>query len=165
VTALVTPIRNCAPWSAIALKSSAGAAEVLPIFTVKQPADFLAKSARNGWRVYATDAIPPDTKRPGDKPTASDDTSAVVYTFARNLTRIPNHNPLAEHPTILMMGAEGEGLRSSLLNQANYKVGIGAGRGVQQAGVDSLNVSVAASLLCFDMMSKRKEQKPGELLF
>jgi 21S rRNA (GM2251-2'-O)-methyltransferase len=66
-----------------------------------------------------------------------------------------------------MMGAEGEGLRSSLLSQANYKVGIRGGRKVDEIGVDSLNVSVAASLLCYEFLQRPKDvrKKPGERLF
>lgn len=67
-----------------------------------------------------------------------------------------------------MMGAEGTGLRDSLLNLAHYKVGIQQGREVDEVGVDSLNVSVAASLLCYEMLRKRKAKpapNPEEVLF
>jgi 21S rRNA (GM2251-2'-O)-methyltransferase len=63
-----------------------------------------------------------------------------------------------------MMGAESSGLRASLLNQAHYKVGIRAGRDGRKIGLDSLNVSVAASLLCYEFM-KKPEKKSGGLLF
>lgn len=77
--------------------------------------------------------------------------------MARSAKRLPvEHSPVAEHPTILMMGAEGAGLRSSLLNLAHYNVGIPQGREVDEVGVDSLNVSVAASILCYEML-----QRPG----
>lgn len=96
-----------------------------------------------------------------------DDSSNVVFTYARSPKRVPSpHHPVATHPTILMMGAEGAGLRSSLINHAHYKVGIVAGR-QDEIGVDSLNVSVAASLLCFEFLKKPPSQprKSGELLF
>lgn len=65
-----------------------------------------------------------------------------------------------------MMGAEGAGLRSGLLNQAHYKVGIRHGRETDEVGVDSLNVSVAASLLCYEMLQKPQTvRKPGDWLF
>jgi 21S rRNA (GM2251-2'-O)-methyltransferase len=85
--------------------------------------------------------------------------SKVVYTIARSTKRLPaDHSPVAEHPTILMMGAEGTGLKTSLLNLAHYKVGIPHGREVNEVGVDSLNVSVAASILCYEMLQKPKSQ-------
>jgi 21S rRNA (GM2251-2'-O)-methyltransferase len=65
-----------------------------------------------------------------------------------------------------MMGSEGEGLRNSLLNMAHFKVGIRHGREVDEVGVDSLNVSVAASLLCYHMLQKpRPKRNAGELMF
>lgn len=160
VDAIVTPSRQSAPWSHVAVKASAGAAEAIPIFRVAQPADFLAQSARDGWRLYASGAAPPE-----DPEVSRDDTSSeIVYTFARSSQRLPaDHCPVQQHPTVLMMGAESTGLRSSLLNAAHYNVGIRHGREVDEVGVDSLNVSVAASLLCHQML--RKPPRPKNLLF
>ena len=66
-----------------------------------------------------------------------------------------------------MMGAEGTGLKASLLNIAHYKVGIKHGRQIDEVGVDSLNVSVAASLLCHDMLKRKKvvERDPENVVF
>lgn len=164
VEAIITPTRQSAPWSHIAVKASAGAAEAIPIFKVSEPANFLGMASRNGWRCYASDAVP-STKA---SPNAGDDTTSdVVYTLARSSKQLTNHSPVAEHPTILMMGAEGTGLKTSLLNIAHYKVGIKHGREVDEVGVDSLNVSVAASLLCHDMLKKKKvvERDPENTVF
>ncbi len=46
-----------------------------------------------------------------------------------------------------MLGGEGEGLRWNLQKKADYLVGI-EGQRLGQGGVDSLNVSVAAGILC-----------------
>lgn len=172
VDAVVTATRQTAPWSHITLKASAGAAEAIPIFQVSQATDFLGRSAREGWRVYASDAIPPAEQRPHSISTTSeaslaDFASSIIYTYAKNPKRLAaEHCPVENHPTILMMGAEGTGLRSSLLNMAHYKVGIRHGRDVDEVGVDSLNVSVAASLLCYEMLQKPKPRRSaGELMF
>lgn len=152
VEAIITPTRQSAPWSHIAVKASAGAAEAIPIFKVAEPADFLGKASRNGWRCYAAASVPV-SREEADKP---DQTSEIVYSLARSDKRLPaEHSPVAEHPTILMMGAEGAGLKSSLLNISHYNVGITHGRDVDEVGVDSLNVSVAASLLCADMLKRK----------
>lgn len=169
VDAIVTPTRQSAPWSHIAVKASAGAAEAIPIFKVNQATDFLGQSARAGWRIYASDAVPP-MEQPALQGTFSKKNdiplARIVYTQARSAKRLPTeHSPVHDHPTILMMGAEGTGLRSSLLNLAHFKVGILHGREVDEIGVDSLNVSVAASLLCFEMLQKPKPQAPSSLLF
>jgi 21S rRNA (GM2251-2'-O)-methyltransferase len=170
VDAIVTPTRQSAPWSHIALKASAGAAEAVPIFKVNHPTEFLGQSARVGWRIYASDAVPP-AELPSLQGASSGKqqgppTSDVIYTQARSAKRLPvEHCPVESHPTILMMGAEGTGLRSSLLNLAHFKVGIRHGRDVDEIGVDSLNVSVAASLLCYEMLQKPKPRTPGNVLF
>ncbi|KAH6611652.1 hypothetical protein C7974DRAFT_393110 [Boeremia exigua] len=160
--AIVTPARQSAPWSHIAVKASAGAAEAVPIFRVSEPADFLGKSSRNGWRCYAADAVPTAND-------AQDGTSDVVYTQARasDPKPIPDHSPVAQHPTILMLGAEATGLKTSLLKIAHYNVGIKHGREVDEVGVDSLNVSVAASLLCHDILRKKPvvERDPENVVF
>lgn len=169
VDAIVTPLRQSAPWSRIALKASAGAAEAIPIFKVNHATNFLGESAREGWRIYASDAIPP-AELPALQGTQSSQSaggpqSRVVFTQARSAKRLPQgHSPVENNPTILMMGAEGTGLRSSLLNLAHFKVGIRHGRDVDEIGVDSLNVSVAASLLCYEMLQK-PPARPKNLMF
>lgn len=165
VEAIITPTRQSAPWSHIAVKASAGAAEAIPIFKVAEGADFLGKASRNGWRCYAADSIPTPRGKEADDVSP---TSEIIYTLARSPKRLDaEHSPVAEHPTILMMGAEGSGLKPSLLNIAHYKVGIKHGRDIDEVGVDSLNVSVAASLLCHDMLKKKTvvERDPENIVF
>ena len=169
VDAIITPTRQSAPWSHIALKASAGAAEAIPIFKTTAPAELLGAASRNGWRCYAADAVPaskPQTRKEGEE--GGDATSDVVYSLARREGELlEQHSPVSEHPTILMMGAEGAGLKASLLNAAHYKVGIRHGREVDEVGVDSLNVSVAAGLLCHDMLRKKPvvERDPENVIF
>ncbi|KAF2036762.1 alpha/beta knot, partial [Setomelanomma holmii] len=167
VDAIITPTHHTATWSHIAVKASAGAAESIPIIKVSQPTDFLSKSSRAGWRIYASVAVPstPSTVSEAPEEVISD----VIYTFAKSSKRLPvDHSPVTDHPTILMMGGEGTGLRTGLLNLAHYNVGIRHGRDVDEIGVDSLNVSVAASILCYEMLQKPKS-KPStpseEILF
>ncbi|KAL5118561.1 hypothetical protein ACEQ8H_003576 [Pleosporales sp. CAS-2024a] len=159
VDAIVTPSRQTAPWGHITLKASAGAAEAIPIFKVSSPRDFLGKSARAGWRIYASDSIATRPATAGEKEEGS---SKIVYSVGPSGKQLPNaHCPVAEHATILMMGAEGEGLGAGLLKLANYKVGIKHGRDVDEVGVDSLNVSVAASILCYEMLQKPSAKGGG----
>ncbi|PVI04093.1 hypothetical protein DM02DRAFT_519430 [Periconia macrospinosa] len=160
--AIVTPMRKSAPWSHVAVKASVGAAEAIPIFKVEHPSEFLVNSAREGWRIYASGAIPPAPPVLPSKEhlvTEEEPDSRVVYTFARSGKRLPEkYSPVKEHPSILMMGAEDTGLRESLVSAAHYKVGIRQGR-EDEVGVDSLNVSVAASLLCFQMLQKPRKSR------
>lgn len=161
VDAIATPTRASAPLSHIALKASAGAAEAITIFSIDNPFEFLTQSAQEGWKIYASDALPPRDGDPRDR------SSKVIFTYGRSNNRLYDHSPLVNHPTILMMGGEGAGLRGSLVAKAHYKVGIPAAREVNEIGVDSLNVGVASSLLCYEFMKKPKlgAQNLGDLLF
>ena len=59
---------------------------------------------------------------------------------------------------MLIFGSEGEGLRWKIQEKADLGVGIeGQRRG--QSGVDSLNVSVAAGLLCEAFLRKPNSSK------
>lgn len=176
VQAIVTPTRQSAPWSHIAVKASAGAAEAIPLFRAADPADFLGRASRNGWRCYAAAALPeskPHSRSPSHSPDADDNANThpdIIYTPSRSATPLPAHSPLLEHPTILMLGAEGAGLKAGLLNAAHYRVGIARGRAADDVGVESLNVSVAAGLLCQDILSKRggegeRERDPENVVF
>lgn len=68
-------------------------------------------------------------------------------------------DPTQNYPCVLMLGAEGEGLRSLLLKKADFLVGVEGNR-VGQNGVDSLNVSVAAGLLCDAFLRRSAQQNP-----
>lgn len=59
-------------------------------------------------------------------------------------------------------------MKTSLVNLARYKVGIPHGREANEVGVDSLNVSVAASILCYEMLHKPRtqpERDPENVVF
>jgi len=58
-----------------------------------------------------------------------------------------------KHPCILVLGSEGEGLRWDIQKKASFDVGI-EGQRIGQGTVDSLNVSVAAGLLCEAFLRK-----------
>lgn len=171
VDAIATPTRMSAPLSQIALKASSGAAEAIPIFAISNPTEFLTESVVFGWQVYASDAPPPVSTRSKSVVASAiasnldDDSSSIIFTMAGSNRPLYGHTPLAKHPTILMLGSEGSGLRSSLMARAHYKVGIRAAREVDEIGVDSLNVSAASALLCFEFMKRPKGLVKGDFLF
>ncbi|EFQ88423.1 hypothetical protein PTT_15708 [Pyrenophora teres f. teres 0-1] len=159
VDAIITPTHHTAEWSPIAIKASSGAAEAIPLFRVKEPEQFLHSSSQVGWRIYASDAVP----------LSKQDGRQVVYAVAKKYSPLPAyHSPLAEHPTILMMGSEHSGVKKHLAKMAHYKVGIPHGRSVDEVGVDSFNVSVATGILCYQMMQKPQaaaERDPKDVMF
>lgn len=131
VDALLVLEHSTAPFNAITLKVAAGAAEYLPILMVKNEHDLVKSSKKNGWRFFA--AISP-TSEGALKASEGDVASA-----------------LSKGPCVLMLGSEGEGLRSHLQKLADGVASIKNARG-ENAGIDSLNVSVASALLCQEFL-------------
>ncbi len=129
--------RSSAPISPVALKASAGASESLPLVSVNQPGGFLENCKKNGWKVFAATS-PGSDKRPKSR----------KYLSTSNLG-----GPVRKHPCILVLGSEGEGLRWDIQKKASFDVGI-EGQRIGQGTVDSLNVSVAAGLLCEAFLRK-----------
>lgn len=137
VDAVAISNRNSAPLSPVALKASAGASENLPLVSIARPAAFIEESQENGWKFYAAVAPPKSGNSNPDPPG----------------TRVSKHFSTADidpaerdHPCVLMLGGEGEGLRWNLQKKADFTVSIDGWR-AGDGGVDSLNVSVAAGLL------------------
>lgn len=138
--------RNCASVGPVALKASAGAAEFLPVFTYANPARLILNSSERGWRFFA--AVPPITKNQMRKGTYHRVEDDAVKTS------------LDTAPTVLVMGAEGEGLRDQVKNVCGHRVSIGSGPDTRSL-VDSLNVSVAAAVLCHGFLGKHSVKSKG----
>ncbi|TVY71320.1 rRNA methyltransferase [Lachnellula suecica] len=140
VSAVATSTRNSAPFSPVVLKSSAGASEHITLFSVSKPDSFIHNSKQAGWKVYA--AVAPSTDRSSKGRVSSVSTENLLH-------------PLLDDPCILMLGAEGDGLRQNLREKADVELYIpGSG---QSHTVDSLNVSVAAGILCNAFLGKSKK--------
>ncbi|KAI1462825.1 hypothetical protein F4805DRAFT_409454 [Annulohypoxylon moriforme] len=121
---------HSATLSSIASKASAGASEVIKLFSVDSILDFLTRSKENDWVVYA--AVAPNNRpREGKHLT---------------LDRVDTYDPLSTYPTILVVGSEGEGLGKDTRRLADYEVSIPNNSGFPL--VESLNVSVATGILC-----------------
>ncbi|KAF4625787.1 hypothetical protein G7Y89_g12378 [Cudoniella acicularis] len=137
VSAIAVSARNSASFSPVVLKASAGASESVTLFSVNKPAGFIHESRLAGWKVFA--AVAPSKGRDSHRSPRSISTDALG-------------DPLSHDPCILMLGSEGEGLRSNLKSKADVEVYI-PGRG---RTVESLNVSVAAGILCNSFLSRSK---------
>ena len=127
VSAIAISVHGSANITPIVLKASAGAFESMTLFSVAKPAEFVRGSKRSGWKIFA--AVPPGNGKAGES--------------------IPVHevrDPMRERPGLLMLGGEGGGLRKNLREKADVEVYIPGGD--KETGVDSLNVSVAAGVLC-----------------
>ncbi|KAL6906969.1 hypothetical protein GGI43DRAFT_248011 [Trichoderma evansii] len=125
--------RSSSTLTPVVLKSAAGAVEEITIFSVDSPVSFIEESKKAGWKTYAAVA-PPDSKlmQRHDK---------FIST-----ANVEAEQPLASHPCILILGNEGHGLSKPIKVAADYELSVPYF--VRNSSVDSLNVSVAAGLLC-----------------
>lgn len=116
--------RNCAPLNNTVSKVSAGAMEFMNIGSVNKPLDFVERSKTNGWKIVSADS---NRKR----------SNAVSTAQIKEM--------LQTSPVMLLVGSEGEGIRTSLLNKSDGIVTLGSANA--PLGVDSLNVSVATGII------------------
>lgn len=120
--------RNCASLTPLVSKTSAGAMEFLPIYTCEKPLQFFDDSASNGWSIVST-VTPETTMKYPAKAIQAEALAPLVH----------------ESPLLLVIGSEGNGIRTNLLNKSQYVVTLDSTR--DTGAVDSLNVSVATALL------------------
>jgi 21S rRNA (GM2251-2'-O)-methyltransferase len=136
--------QTSSPITPTVVKAAAGAAEELTIFSVADPASFLETSKKAGWASYV--AVAPTSSKGSRQQSTPED--------------IAEEDPLSEKPCILVMGNEGEGLSRRITSKANHQVTIMREASSSASSVDSLNVSVAAALLC-DAFTKGARRMPS----
>ncbi|KXJ90826.1 hypothetical protein Micbo1qcDRAFT_163468 [Microdochium bolleyi] len=141
VNAVAITKDSSAGLTPVALKASAGAAEVMTLFSVKSTLSFLEQSKEAGWMVYA--AVP--------------STSRMRNNSHLTLDRVESYDPLSSRPTILVIGSEGEGLAKQVRRVSDHEVSIPSASGLFDA-VDSLNASVATALLCQTFLKKQTNE-------
>ncbi|KAL9623845.1 MAG: hypothetical protein Q9160_001837 [Pyrenula sp. 1 TL-2023] len=132
VDGIITFSHGTAPFSAATLKASAGSAEHMTLLKTQNSVQLIKTSQANGWRFFA--AVAPES------------TSMSTATRNRPFTS-PAESALNKHPCVLILGEEGSGIQSKHQKAADSVVSIER-FGSAAAGIESLNVSVAAALLC-----------------
>ncbi|KAH7148663.1 hypothetical protein EDB81DRAFT_792906 [Dactylonectria macrodidyma] len=145
VDAVGITTRGSSTLTPVVLKSAAGAVEEISLFTVDDPITFIEESRKAGWKAYAAVA-PPDRKlirKHGSKFISTD--------------AIEAKSPLNEDPCLLILGNEGHGLSKDVKMASDYELSVP--RFVQGSCVDSLNVSVAAGLLCHSFVKEIEVEK------
>ncbi|KAH9900271.1 RNA methyltransferase [Xylariomycetidae sp. FL2044] len=138
VNAVAITKHSSATLTPVALKASAGAAEILTLFSVNSTLDFLTRSKESGWMAYA--AVPSNSRSRGN--------SHIT------LDRVEDYDPLSTRPTILVVGSEGEGLAKPVRRLSDFEVSIPNHAGLL-SDIDSLNVSVATGILCAAFLKKQ----------
>lgn len=123
---VVIPERRAAEVTPAACKASAGAVEHLPVARVRNVADWLAEAKAAGAWVYGADA------------------SGVPWTRPDYRGRV-----------VLVLGAEGAGLRPRVRGSCDELVALPL-----RGRVESLNVSSAAAALVYGILQRRLDSAP-----
>ena len=123
---LLVTDRRCAPLGAVASRASAGALERLPVARIANLVRGLEALKKLGFWVFGADAA-------GDQ----------------DLFAMPDK--LLSGPVVVVLGAEGRGLRPSTSEHVDHRVRI-----PMAGGVGSLNVSTAAAVMLFEWVRRRR---------
>ncbi|RUS22992.1 Alpha/beta knot methyltransferase [Endogone sp. FLAS-F59071] len=151
-----------APLSAVVSKVSAGAMEVMTVFSTRKLLGFLKATQSHGWKVIGTCATDSTQNQPvpttfDTAPTSSPTVMPIpspshhlVLSQLASLLDPSKPSPLAGKPLVLVLGNEATGLRTNVRNCCDYTVEI-PGRtevaGGEDREVESLNVGVAAGVV------------------
>jgi len=119
---VVIPERRSAEVTAVACKTSAGAVEHLDVARVRNLADWLGEAKQAGFWIWGADAEA--SQAPWDADLAG--------------------------PTVLVLGAEGKGIRPRVASACDGLVAL-----PRRGRVESLNVSAAAAALLFEAARQR----------
>jgi 23S rRNA (guanosine2251-2'-O)-methyltransferase len=125
---LVIPERRSAEVTPAACRASAGAVEHLPVARVRNLADWLGEAKRAGAWIYGA---------AGDAPASYD---------------APDYSGRV----VLVLGAEGRGLRKRVADSCDALVSI-----PMRGKVASLNVSTAAAVLVYGILHSRRRVDTG----
>ena len=132
--------KNSAPPSPVVSASSAGALEIMKIYSTYNLHKTLATAEMDGYRVIGASSSVP--KNLDDVP---------IY----NLQDLPPLDP--NQPTVLVLGSEGHGIRNLVATSCTEFVRIPGGsehmnQDADVGGVDSLNVSVTGGILLWHLL-------------
>ncbi|XP_064620878.1 rRNA methyltransferase 1, mitochondrial-like [Lineus longissimus] len=126
VEKIFVPKENSCRLSPVVHKASSGAVELLSLYALKDPEEFLQRVKDQSWNIVGTAG--------GDNQQADSPEKIDVNSYSN------------EHNTILLLGNEGKGLSPNLLTFCDSLVTVRP-RGFMNPAVDSLNVSVATGIL------------------
>ena len=143
--------------SSVVSKSSSGTLELVPVYAVRNTVDMVSEKLEQGWKVMAAD-IPDyfsNIDEDDDDITPVKDNNDNLSVSCVSVDDVQS----SDQPTLLLLGSEGSGIPSDILNIVQQKIFVPSSPGVHP-WVDSLNVSVAAGIiisrLCQHLRNKTK---------
>ncbi|XP_068934248.1 rRNA methyltransferase 1, mitochondrial [Petaurus breviceps papuanus] len=141
VDKVITSRTNSCPLTPVVSKASAGVMEVMDVFAADDLPGLLKAKAEQGWLVAGTVGCP------GSGVTQCSDipiVSCLEFLWDRS--------------TLLVLGNEGSGLSQEVRSLCHVLLTIQPGQKLTPE-VESLNVSVAAGILLYSIISQRKGQE------
>lgn len=132
---IVLCAKNSAPLSSVVSKSSSGAMEFLEIYNAKNLMKFLDESKANGWQIVGTSL-----------------SEGAIDVQELDVSK----------PTILVLGNEGYGVRTNIINRCDQLIKIDKRQSpssvisAQIDTIDSLNVSVTGGILIHQILRGKK---------
>ncbi|EWC44153.1 hypothetical protein DRE_06978 [Drechslerella stenobrocha 248] len=129
--------KNSTPATAMTSRASAGALEAINLYNVQDMQRFVTESIARGWSMFG--AMP----QPSNRELKATKTKKSV----KWLDAVSLGDPLTFTPAAVVMGNEADGLRPSLQKLMTHYVTVSKQEDVDEV-VDSLNVGVAASIIC-----------------
>ena len=139
--------KNSAPPSPVVSAASAGALELMTVYSTSNLPRTLTSAKNDGFRIVGA-----SSSVPGRSGVGSDETTEPPALY--DLQELPTVNS-SERPVLLVLGSEGHGLRSLVAKGCTEFVRIPAGETENSelaAGVDSLNVSVTGGILLWHLL-------------
>ncbi|KAF2076783.1 hypothetical protein CYY_001910 [Polysphondylium violaceum] len=128
---VVTNTKSC-PITPESSKNSAGAVEEYPIHRAESVIGFIRASKQNGWRIIGT---------------SPDDHENIK---SHNLNQFK-----LDQPTLLLIGNEGFGLKTKMIQECDSLVKIVGGT----ENVDSLNASASTAVMIYQFINTRPKGK------
>lgn len=120
--------KNSAPLSPAVSRASAGAMEVMPVYSTSNMMKFLDESRENGWQVTnSCDFVAHISESPSGE-YLTDLSNCIIYqVVGTDLSpkSISLYDVPTQTPTILVLGNEGHGIRTNVLRRCTHLVRIG----------------------------------------
>ncbi|RCK54973.1 rRNA methyltransferase 1, mitochondrial [Candida viswanathii] len=142
VDAVIVPEDNSAKLGPVAFKASAGALDLIDLYTTDSSLKFITLVRNNGWFVISTSG------RPDESSSDKEQRFADKFIELEGLQTV-----LRKAPVMLVIGSEGEGVRTNIKIASDYLVAIDKYRS-GDAIVDSLNVGVATGVILQSCVGK-----------
>ncbi|KAK6204791.1 Alpha/beta knot methyltransferase [Scheffersomyces amazonensis] len=141
---IITSSEVSAKLGAVTNKASAGALDLSEIYKVQNSLRFLDRVRANGWTVISTSNKPTST----DLENLKTKHSKVEENLSKKYIELSDlGNICHQTPVLLVLGSEGEGIRTHVKIKSDFLVAIDKMRNDEDTIVDSLNVGVASGIL------------------